>query len=132
WSRLIGIASPSRTETAGECLGALIPRSGKCNDLSLLEARDLRNDVGSGAKPVNPQALGIAGLSKRAISNQSSTEERSRGDIVERVRKSIAIVSMNEGEFGVSSIQRVACKVSLFTKIFSMRSAILAFATRPS
>ena len=39
---------------------------------------------------------------------------------------------MSEGEFGVSSIERVACKASLLTEIFSMRSAILAFATRPS
>jgi hypothetical protein len=76
--------------------------------------------------------LRIAGLPKRAISNQPGTEERSCGDVVERVGKSIAVVSMSDGEFGVSSIERVACKASLLTEIFSMRSAILAFATRPS
>ena len=39
---------------------------------------------------------------------------------------------MCEGEFGVSSIQRVACEASLLAEIFSIRSAISAFATRPS
>jgi hypothetical protein len=67
WGGLIGIASPNRTETPSECLADLIPRPGKRKDLALLEARDLRNDVGGGAKAINPKPPCIAGLPKRAV-----------------------------------------------------------------
>ena len=85
--------SPAQTapRRRANAWATLIPRPGKCKDLALLEARDLRNDVGGGAKAINPQAPCIAGLPKRAISNQPGTEERSRGDIIERVGKAIAI-----------------------------------------
>jgi hypothetical protein len=132
WGRPIGIASPNRTETAGKCLGAFIPGAGKCKDLALLKVRNLRNNVGSGAKSVNPETPSIASLAQSAIANQSSTEERSRGDIVKGIGKTVAKLSMCEGEFGVTPIQRVARKASLLTEIFPIRSAILALTTGPS
>jgi hypothetical protein len=130
--RLIGIARPNRTETPGEGLGARIPGAGKREDLASLEVRDLRNNVGSGAKSVNPETPRIASLPKGAIANQSGTEERSRGDIIKGIGKAVAKVSMCEGEFGVTPIQRVAGKESVLTEIFSMRSAISALTTGPS
>ena len=128
WSRPIGIASPNGTETARKFLGAPIPRSGKREDLALLEARNLRNNMGSGAKSINAKAPSIAGLPKRAIPNQPGTEERSGGDIIKRVGKAIAKISMRQGKFSIAAIQRVACEASVLTEIFTIRSAISALA----
>jgi hypothetical protein len=128
WGWLIGIASPNCTETPRECLGALIPRSGKRKDLALLEASNLRNNMGSGAESINAEAPRIARLPKRAIPNQPGTEERSSGDIIKRVGKAVAKVSMCEGEFGVTTILCVACEASVLTEIFTTRSAISALA----
>ena len=128
WGWLIGIASPNGTETARECLGALIPRSGKRKDLALLEARNLRNNMGSGAKSINAKTPRIASLPKRAIPNQPGTEERSGGDIIKRLGKAVAKISICEGEFSIAAIQRVACEASVLAEIFTIRSAISALA----
>ncbi len=72
----IGAAGPGRTDAPREILPGDIARAGEGKNLAPLLARDLADDVSSGAETINTQPFRVARLHQAAIADQSGAEQR--------------------------------------------------------
>jgi hypothetical protein len=70
--------------------------------------------MGGGSKAINPDSLGLAGFPERAITNQSSAQQRSGFRVRIDLGDWKAKAFISHGIFGVTSIERVTSKSSRF------------------
>src|ERR1700753_1953326 len=69
-------ASPTGAEGKRKTLRRLIPLPGECIEVTVLPARNLRNDVSGGAKPIDTDMSAFAGHHQRTPTDQAGTEQR--------------------------------------------------------
>src|SRR5262245_4225672 len=84
------------------------------------------------AKTIQANAPRIARFAIGAVTNQSRAKQRRNLDVVITLRQMETISRIREGELGVTAIERVTGEARVITKIFSVRSAIRAFAISPA
>jgi hypothetical protein len=121
---LVGSTRPGRTEASGEILGGNIsrPREGKYG--STLPPRNLRQDMGRGAKPIEPQPLAFAGNHQRTPADQASAEQRSKRHVAADLAKWKCIARISDRRRREATVARVPGEEWMIAQIFLMRRAI--------
>ena len=81
WS-VVRTSGPTGAKLFGESLPGIVTRSGEREYLAPLPARDLGDDMRSGAKPVKPEFFTLPRDLQGAPADQTRTQQRRRGDIL--------------------------------------------------
>src|SRR5438067_3756940 len=130
--RLVRAPGPLRAQRAGELLRGEIARAGEGEQPAALMADDLRDDVGGGAKTVDPDQLRVPGHAQGAVADEAGAHQRRRFDVaVTQVdRKAIALVG--DGQLSIAAIDLVAGEAGTVAQILAGRAAILAHPAGPA
>ncbi len=124
-------AGPLGSERARERLGGLVTLTREREHAAALGTRDLRDDVGGGAEPVQSEPLGIPRHAERAVADQAAAEERcERGGVTLGEREAEALVG--DDPFGVAAVDVVAGEASLLAEVFAAAQAVAAAAAGPA
>src|SRR5262249_15263842 len=115
-----------------EFLRGGVALSGEGVKLPPFKPSNLRYNVRGGTEAIDAEPARVSGLAERAVANQPSTKEGSRGDIVVLIGESKAEARIGHDVFGVATIERVAGELRGSAQIFPPGAAVRAFAARPA
>ena len=120
---LVGASGPHAAETAGERLSLGISRASEGVDRSLLELRNLGDDMRGRAKAVDAERLGIARHAQRAMADQPRTQQRRRGRIRVALGQRKAIGSLRDCVVGIAAIDLVPREERRIAKVLLLGPA---------
>src|SRR6185312_1166815 len=129
--RLIRTARPNHAQPAREILAGRVARLRECISAAAAVMRDLREDMGGGAKTIETDAFRLARETQRAIADQSGAHQRRRLDIAELGWDDETIALVRHGILGIAAVNVVAGEPRARAEIFAAGLAIRAFAAGP-
>ena len=130
--RLLGRARPVRAELAGELLRLLVAGAGEGEDPPSLVNRNLAEDVGGGAEPVEADALGVADQAQRPVADQAGAEQRRRLLVGLAVGDREAVALVGDGELRVAAVDVVAGEAGPVAEVLATAAAVAALAAGPA
>ena len=92
---------------------------------------DLRDDVGGGPKPVDPDQRRVPGDAQGAVADQPSAHQRRRLDVAIARVDGKAIALVGDGQLGIAAIDLVAGEASAVAQILAAAAAVLAHPAGP-
>ena len=124
-----GASSDPPAQAPGKGLGGNIsgPREGKYR--SPLPLRDLSNDMGGGAKAVEPQFLAGAGDHERSPADQASAEQGSQRHVIASFAERERIAGIGDGCRGEAAVAGIPGEERAIAKVFLVTPAIGTDAT---
>ena len=93
---------------------------------------DLADDVRRGAEAVQPQALGVAGQTQRAVADQPGAEKRRGLQIGESVRDREAEAMVGHSELGEAAVDVVTREARVVAEVLAAAGAVAALTVRPA
>ena len=125
-------AGPLGADLAGERLRRVVAGSREGEHTPPFVDRQLRDDVGGGAEPVEAEDLAVAGCPQSAVADQPRTEERRKLLVGGPIRKRQAVARVGDGLLGVASVERVAGEARPVAQILAPGPAVAARAAGPT
>src|SRR6266481_5119091 len=129
---MVRTSGPFRAQRAGEILCGKIAWAGEGEEPPPLMARDLRHDMGGGAKAVDPDQRRIPGHTQSAEADQPGAHQGCRLDIAVAWIDCKAITLVGDGELGIAAIDLIAGEPGAVAQILMGLAAILADAAGPT
>src|SRR5215468_6229547 len=95
-------------------------------------ARHLRDDVGGGAKAVDPDQPRIPRHAQRAVADEPGAHQRRRLDIAVARIDCKAIAFVGDGQFRITAVDLIAGEAGAVAEILAPAAAILANPAGPT
>jgi len=113
-------------------LSGLVTRAGEGKHAPTLEAGDLSNDVGRGAKPVEAEPLGVAGHSEGAIADESRAQQWSDLKVGVSVGERKAVTLVGDCPLGEATVDVSPGEARDLAKVLPATEAGAAATARPT